>query len=311
MRTSAILLSVLQFLFIGLNADAGTQQALAPYERTDRIIVVWKDTPNGGVAAVGTVTRVPTAGDSSQAAEKKPHAEQARAKAKIVGARAERLTKMRGSIERHGVALALHRPMNQSADVMQLSASASMQQIGELKATLMTDGAIADVLPDRKYFPALVPNDPCYAAPAPTVACPSAQWYLTQAQGINAPAAWDVTTGNSTQVIAIIDTGILAHSEFSGRILNGYDFVSNIDKPRSNDGDGRDNSATDPGDALTALEAASGPLAGCPVSTTSSWHGTTMAGVIAANANNAAGMAGVNWSAKILPVRAIGKCGGY
>ena len=58
-------------------------------------------------------------------------------------------------------------------------------------------------------------------------------------------------------------------------------------------------------------EAAVGqPLAGCLV-TDSRWHGTTMAGVIAANANNGLGIAGINWSSKLLPVRVVGKCGGY
>ena len=304
MRAPATILFALQFLFVGLTA-AGGPSRLTPYERTDRIIVVWQDATNSDATTSSTASRAIAAGDSYSSAE------HATALAKIVDARAARITKLKSAIEPHGVAMARHRAMHRGADVMQLSKSMSMQEIGGLKATLMADSAIADVLPDRKYFPALVPNDPCYAAPAPTVACPSAQWYLTQAQGINAPAAWDITTGNTTQVIAIIDTGILAHTEFSGRILPGYDFVSNTDKPRSNDGDGRDASATDPGDVLTTLEAATGPLAGCPVSTTSSWHGTTMAGVIAANANNAAGMAGINWSAKILPVRAVGKCGGY
>src|SRR4029079_15390302 len=68
--------------------------------------------------------------------------------------------------------------------------------------------------------------------------------------------------------------------------------------------------ATDPGDWVTPSESSSGPLAGCPVSS-SSWHGTAMAGVIGAAANNGTGIAGVNWSSKLGPVRVVGKCGAY
>ena len=42
----------------------------------------------------------------------------------------------------------------------------------------------------------------------------------------------------------------------------------------------------------------------------SSWHGTHMAGVVAATANNAVGIAGIGWNVRVLPVRALGKCGG-
>ena len=57
-------------------------------------------------------------------------------------------------------------------------------------------------------------------------------------------------------------------------------------------------------------EDSSGYFLGCGVSD-SSWHGTHVAGTIAANSNNGQGVAGINWNARILPVRVLGKCGGY
>ena len=63
-------------------------------------------------------------------------------------------------------------------------------------------------------------------------------------------------------------------------------------------------------DWITAAESSSGYFAGCQVHN-SSWHGTHTAGTIGAASNNGVGVAGVNWNSKILPVRVLGKCGGY
>jgi serine protease len=110
-------------------------------------------------------------------------------------------------------------------------------------------------------------------------------------------------------VIAVLDTGITAHSDLAGRTVAGYDFVSDIDI--SNDGNARDSDASDPGDWLTQAEINANPSAfsGCAVEN-SSWHGTHAAGIIGAVTNNAAGIAGVNWVSKIQPIRVLGKCYG-
>src|SRR4029079_18333868 len=78
----------------------------------------------------------------------------------------------------------------------------------------------------------------------------------------------------------------------------------------ANDGGGRDANGADPGDWITAQESATGFFTGCPVSN-SSFHGTHVAGTIGAASNNGTGVAGINWVSKILPVRVLGKCGGY
>ena len=93
-----------------------------------------------------------------------------------------------------------------------------------------------------------------------------------------------------------------------GRTVPGYDFIS--DYRDANDGDGRDSDPSDPGDWITSAESSSGYFAGCQV-TNSTWHGTHTAGTIGAASNNGIGVAGVNWNSKILPVRVLGKCGGY
>jgi serine protease len=94
--------------------------------------------------------------------------------------------------------------------------------------------------------------------------------------------------------------------DLAEQILPGYDFIT--DSAMANDGDGRDSDPTDPGDWVQAGECGGGePQQDIP----SSWHGTHVAGTIAAKTNNDIGVSGVAWEAKLLPVRVLGKCGGY
>jgi len=137
---------------------------------------------------------------------------------------------------------------------------------------------------------------------------------------------WDITTGSGDIVVAVIDTGFrFEHADLTNRLLAGYDFVSGINEApetllpvpaefnfvRSNDGDGRDPDPSDPGDGVDQALSDQMEEFGihCPV-TNSTWHGTAMTSLLAANANDGFGMAGVDWQARILPVRAIGRCGG-
>ncbi|MFN2330240.1 MAG: S8 family serine peptidase, partial [Chromatocurvus sp.] len=84
----------------------------------------------------------------------------------------------------------------------------------------------------------------------------------------------------------------------------GYDFISSSSTAR--DGNGRDPDARDEGDWFGYLECAGAPF----LSQNSSWHGTHVAGTIAAVTNNNQGVAGIAPRAKILPVRVLGRCGG-
>ncbi|MDM7323851.1 MAG: S8 family peptidase [Thermus sp.] len=123
------------------------------------------------------------------------------------------------------------------------------------------------------------PNDPFYRY----------QWHYPV---INLPQAWDVEDGRSRQVVvAVIDSGIKKHHPDLGPVLlAGYDFVS--DPQVALDGDGRD---PDPEE---------------PMGTESSYHGSHVAGTIAASTNDGIGVAGVSWGAKVVAVRALGRGGG-
>src|SRR3990167_2442784 len=145
---------------------------------------------------------------------------------------------------------------------------------------------------DRRMKPALVPNDTYYSV---------YQWHLYEtAGGINAPPAWDKADGFGV-FAAVIDTGSTIHSEIAQS--PGYDFISDL--AMANDGKGRDANPTDAGDWAAAGECGVGSPA-----TGSSWHGTQVAGIIGAMANNAKGIAGIAYRTRILPIRVLGKCGG-
>ncbi len=149
------------------------------------------------------------------------------------------------------------------------------------------------------------PNDPGFAQ----------QWHYQQngaasgnsPGGISLPNVWDTNKGNRAVVVAVLDTGILSrHPDIVGspNLIRGYDMIS--DPFVANDGGGRDDDPEDPGDGVAAGEC--GP--GRP-SRVSSWHGSHVAGTIGVgNSNNMVGVSGINWNARIMPVRVLGKCGG-
>ncbi len=194
---------------------------------------------------------------------------------------------------RTGKTIQYVRPMSGGAHVvritqgLQVAGSQSTAQTLRLAAQqLMADPDVLYAEPDALMHPMLVPNDPMYS---------SQTNYFDPVGGIDLPAAWSITTGSTSVVIAVIDTGIRPHVDLAGRTVAGYDFIS--DPSVSNDGDGRDADPSDPGDY------------GC--GSNSSWHGTHVSGTIGAASNNGIGVTGVNWVSKILPARVLGVCGGY
>jgi serine protease len=193
-----------------------------------------------------------------------------------------------------GISMQYLRKMSGNANVLSLPGRLPLAKVQAISKKLMSLPEVEYVVPDQMRFPTLTPNDPLY----------SNQWDLFESNGINAPAAWDITTGMSSIVIADIDTGITNHADLSGRTVPGYDFISNT--LVANDGNGRDADPSDPGDWVAKNECYPGSSA-----SNSSWHGTHTAGTIGANSNNSLGVAGINWNSKILPVRVLGKCGGY
>lgn len=196
---------------------------------------------------------------------------------------------------RRGLQLSLVRRTTSGSDVMRLSRVVTIEQARALAADLrQSDASIEYAEPDRVLVPTAVASDPMYAQ----------QWdYFDAVGGINVPGAWDKSTGKNI-VVAVLDTGVRSHVDLKANLLAGYDFI--VDTKVSNDGNGRDADATDPGDATTKGFC----YANSPASN-SSWHGTHVAGTIGAVANNGAGVAGVAHGAKVLPVRVLGRCGGY
>src|SRR5688572_13017279 len=179
------------------------------------------------------------------------------------------------------------------ADVVRADRKLDRAEAETLMRQIAADANVEYVEVDKLNKPLLTPNDTSY----------SQQWGYSGTYGIKANQAWDVTNGSGA-VVAVLDTGITNHSDLNANILPGYDFI--IDTAVSNDGNGRDSDASDPGDWVTANQ-----CGGTHAAQNSSWHGTHVAGTIAAVTNNAKGVAGVAHGAKIVPVRVLGTCGGY
>ena len=134
---------------------------------------------------------------------------------------------------------------------------------GQVRRLLASNPAVEAVEEDGEAQATLVPTDPLW----------SKQWY---ARTVRAPSAWNVTTGSSQPVIAVLDTGVQAnHPDLRGRVMAGYNFVANTT-------DAKDN-----GD-----------------------HGTPVAGVIAGAGNNGVGVAGLCWQCRIMPVKVLNSTGG-
>lgn len=185
--------------------------------------------------------------------------------------------------------------------VARLPEAVSLQDAEAIAIELAANPSVASAQADKRMYPALVPNDPDYLPGF----VDSGQWNLFEdTGGIRMQSAWDRETGSITSVIAQLDTGIVTHRDLNPvRILSGYDFITDI--ATANDGDARDPDPTDPGDATVDNEC--GP--GVP-GEDSSWHGLSVAGVMVAESDNNVDIAGLDFAARLLPVRVLGKCGG-
>jgi serine protease len=199
------------------------------------------------------------------------------------------------SVNRMGVQMQTLRRTAGNAVVMKLDRRVSLDTAAALAREIAAgDANVLYAEPDRLMQIQLTPNDSRYGE----------QWHYFEATGgLNLPAAWDKSTGAGV-VVAVIDTGYRPHADLAANLLPGYDFIGDL--AVANDGNGRDSDASDPGDAVAAGECGAGePASG------SSWHGTHVAGTVAAVTNNGSGVAGVAFGAKVVPIRALGKCGGY
>ena len=182
-------------------------------------------------------------------------------------ARTEKLARLAGTPLRHVREMAL------GADVV-IADLANEAEGERIAARLAADTDVAFAQVDHRVHArqAQLPVNDVFAAQ---------QHYLdNDATSVSVYAAWEVTHGSPGIVVAVVDSGYRPHAGMAGRILPGYDMISDPDV--ANDGDGRDADASDPGDWVSADEATSD----CPAHR-SFWHGTSVAGIIAANTNDA------------------------
>lgn len=223
--------------------------------------------------------------------------EHAGALAASVDAQAQAQARVDRLAARAGRPLRYVRALGTGAWLVDAGSDLDPAALDALANRLRRGGGLLSIEPDRLMRASLTPNDPYYPS----------QWdFAGPAQsigiaGMNLGTAWDRSTGNGA-VIAIIDTGYRPHVDLAGQVVAQYDFVS--DPSNGNDGDGRDTNAQDPGDFRAA-----GACGGAPAAN-SSWHGTHVAGTVAALTNNAVGVAGVAPAAKLVIARVLGRCGG-
>jgi serine protease len=239
-----------------------------------------------------------------------------------------------------GVQMKAMRPLEGGAHLLKLDRPMTVSEARAMAARLVREANVEYAEPNVLFKRLAMPNEKRYAEWqwnlfAPTTNYTSGGVTTPATGGSNLPAAWDMTTGSNAVTVAVIDTGMTNHTDLNGvgsgatyvpggRFLPGYDFISGdisvgAGSPPNfvaNDGNGRDADASDPGDWVTVADKTNyadcrddGEIA--PYSAVdSTWHGTHMAGIAAATADNAFGIAGIGWNVQILPIRALGRCGG-
>lgn len=185
--------------------------------------------------------------------------------------------------------------------IVEFDTPVPQSQVASLRGKLESKAEIVDAYIDMLMMPAAASNDPEY----------SKQWPFHEhtnheaGSHANVEKAWDLGYTGSSQNIGIIDSGITKHPDLDPKVKGGFDMISK-DFTANDSTPGRDNDPLDTGDGFYAGE--------CPNfggSADSSWHGTHVAGIAAAATNNGVGVAGTAPDAGLIPVRALGKCGGF
>lgn len=205
-----------------------------------------------------------------------------------------------------GISILSKQSLDAATEVLQIERRLAGDELDAVLDRLQADPDVVYASPDLRRHAHALTSDPLLTE----------QWYLLSAQpaATRTEQSWDVTTGSANMIIAVLDTGVrfdhpdLGRADQGGKLLAGYDFVAN---PQfANDSDGRDADPSDPGDWVSAADLTQPGFNECDQSN-SSWHGTRVSGLIGALTNNAAGVAGAGWNSLVLPVRVLGKCGGF
>ncbi len=200
-----------------------------------------------------------------------------------------------------GESLDFKRRLGTGAALVDLGDKLGTKDVKDVMAAYAADPDVAYVVPDTRMYAAADPNDTYYPR----------QWDLFEDRaGMNVPGAWDKGATGAGVNVSVIDTGYVSHSDLAANVVSGYDFIS--DAWMAQDGGGRDSNPADPGDWMNRGECGT-DAGGQPIpsrDTNNSWHGTHVAGTIAASGNNGKGVTGIAHQAKIQPVRVLGKCGG-
>jgi subtilisin family serine protease len=162
--------------------------------------------------------------------------------------------------------------------VLELGAGESVgRAVGELEA--MPEVAYAE--PNFVYRLARIPTDPLFGDQAGlhnVGQLVGGQYSGAPGADIDAPEAWDVTTGDPSVTVAIVDSGVDAsHPDLAANLVSGYDY-SGVDDP-------------DP---------SPDPLA------QAGDHGTHVAGVAGATGDNGEGIAGASWRSRLMPLKVSG-----
>ncbi|MGP5073534.1 S8 family peptidase [Arthrobacter rhombi] len=203
----------------------------------------------------------------------------------------DRVRSMGPAAQEAGVTVKEVRPTATGGHVVKTNEKLSTSEAKQFMLDAAQTGSVESIEPDAMMTIAATPNDSRYGE----------QWDFHGSNGMRTPNAWNYSTGSGS-VVAVLDTGITNHSDLNANVLSGYDFVSDASAAR--DGNGRDSNPADEGDWVNPGEC------GSSYGSNSSWHGTHVAGTVAAMTDNSKGVAGVAPTAKVVPVRVLARCGG-
>ena len=210
------------------------------------------------------------------------------------------------------------RAMSGGAHVVTLPSTMTLDDAQAVAQRMAATGQFEYVTPDRILRPAFTPSAAWFSSQwnlmaknAAITTIPNSSGPLQPASGTavggaNLTTAWDTTTGSNTVNVAIVDTGILSHTDLTGARINlGSNFITNTFRNNSGDSIG-----TDPGDVTTATDITNNPTV-CNGATpsNSSWHGTFVTGLIAAQ-HSGTRVAGIAPGVGVQMARALGRCGG-